>query len=439
MDDLRLFPTCLALGALLLAGACTDDGSSDDGDNSPEFAEAHSDAKHDEAPSIDANEAETLAADDHALTLDLYHELRAGQAADEGFSISAYSIHSAFGMLYAGAVEPARSEMATTLHFSLAGERQYVAHNWLDAQLDERNLPAVTGDEGEQAAVELHSANGVWVLDQLADRISPDYLDLLAIHYDAGVYLAQFDTQPEVERAAINAWVSARTADLIPELFPAGTIEPLTRLVLVNAVYLKAPWADPFVEELTAPAPFYGLDGTESTVDMMHAGDLSADYGEGPGYQAVALPMRGDALELLVILPDDFGAFEADLDAAMLTNLRDEMSPTIVDLHLPKFELEAQFELTGELQELGMVAPFFDSHSFDAILPELGVITAVVHQTVIKVDEKGTEAAAATGIVVGETGIPEPGAEMIVDRPFLLAIRDAPTDTLLFFGRVLAP
>lgn len=438
MLDLRLLPTSLVLGALLCAPACTNSGDDDDGTD-PELAQARSDEPHDQAPDLDASEAETLSADNYALTLDLYHELRGGQAAGQGFSISAYSIHSAFGMLYAGTVDQARSEMAATLHFSLPDERQHVAHNWLDAQLDARNLAAISEPDNEQAAVELHGANGVWVLDELADMISPDYLDVLAIHYDAGIYLSQFDTQPEVERAAINGWVAERTADLIPELFAEGVIEPSTRLVLVNAVYLKAPWAEPFVEELTAAAPFFGLDGGETEVEMMRAGDLFAEYGEGPDYQAVAIPMRGDALELLVILPDDFSSFEAALDGAALTALRDGMDSAIVDLRLPKFELEAQFELSPELQALGLVTPFLDASSFDAILPGLGVITAVVHQTVIKVDEKGTEAAAATGIVVGETGAPEPDASMVVDRPFLLAIRDAPTDTLLFFGRVLEP
>jgi serpin B len=402
------------------------------------FAELRSEEQHDQAPALEPGEAEALASDNHALTLDLYHALRDGQAAGEGFSISAYSIHSAFGMLLAGTVEPARSQMAAGLHFSLSDERQYFGHNWLDAELESRNLPASTDPENEQAAVDLHTANGVWVLDSLAELVAPDYLDVLAVHYDAGVYLAEFGSQPDVERLAINGWVSDRTNALIPELFVEGIITPDTTMVLVNAVYMKAPWAEPFSEDATAPAPFFGLDGVETEVDMMHAGLLEADYGAGPDYQAVAIPMRGGALELLVIVPDDFASFEADLDDATFTALRADMSGAVVDLHLPKFELEAKFELSPELKELGVVAPFVDSNSFDAILPGLGVIAAVVHQTVIKVDEKGTEAAAATGIVVGESGSPEPDT-LTVDRPFLLAIRDAPTDTLLFFGRVLKP
>lgn len=433
MIDARLYPVMLTFGALL-GGACDEDRR----DVPLEFPQVSSETPHDQNPEIDATEAEILAAQNHALTFELYHRLREGEGHDRGFSISAYSLQSAFGMLYPGAVDLARAEMAATLHFSLAGDRQYVAHNWLDAQLAQRNLPA-EGEGREQAAVELHTANGVWVLEDLADRISRDYLDILALHYDAGVWLAQFDTRPEAEREAINAWVAARTADLIPELFPLGSIDDMVSLVLVNALYLKAPWAEPFAEQATEPAPFVRLDGSPIEVQMMHAPDLAASYGEGPGYQAVALPLRGGALELLVILPDDFAGFEAGLDAASFASLRAGMAPAIVRMSLPRFELDARFELTDELRALGMIHAFVDDHSFDAIVEELGVITTVVQQTVIKVDEHGTEAAAATGIAISVTSAPVPQATVVVDRPFMLAIRDAPTDTLLFFGRVLEP
>jgi serpin B len=172
---------------------------------------------------------------------------------------------------------------------------------------------------------------------------------------------------------------------------------------------------------------------------MMRDEALRADYGLGPGYRALALPLRGQALELLIIVPDDFASFEQQLDADVLAQVRENMATTVVSVGLPRFELETQLELTDELQALGMASPFVDDRSFDAIMERLGVITAVVHQTVIEVDEKGTEAAAATGIVITKTNALVPEAELVVDRPFLLAIRDAPTDTLLFFGRVLEP
>ncbi|MFO7567878.1 MAG: serpin family protein [Enhygromyxa sp.] len=434
MFDHRFIWVLLANGALLV-GAC----DRDRGAAPPELPQLKSDSPHQEDPQIEPAEAETLARQNQALTFALYHQLREGEAADRGFAISAYSIQSAFGMLYPGTVEPARAEMAAVMNFSLPGERQYVAHNWLATQLAARNLPAEEERWGGRAAVELRSANGVWVLDDFADRVSREYLELLATHYDAGVYLGRFTTQPEVERAAINAWVAERTANLIPELFPSGSIDEDVALVLVNALYLKAPWVEPFPEQNTQPAPFFRLDGAQLEVAMMHAPDLAAEYGEGPGYQAVALPLRGQDLEVLVIVPEDFSSFEAGLDATSFTSLRAGMAPAIVDLGLPKFELEAQLELTDELKALGMIRPFVDDRSFDAIVEQLGIITTVVHQTVIEVDEQGTEAAAATGIAISVTSAPEADATLVVDRPFLLAIRDTPTDTLLFFGRVLEP
>ncbi len=439
--NLRLRPILIA--PVLFAAACTssDPDSDDGGQDSGDFNVARSDEPHDENPQVSAEEATALAEANHALALDLYHELRAGQAADKGFSISPYSIQTAFGMLYGGTVEPARTELADVVHFPLAGERQHVGNNWIDAQLVARNLPALTNDPefGDQDPVIVDTANGVWVRADLEPEIAAPFLDILAIHYDAGLYLAEFRTQPDVERMAINGWVSERTNDLIPELLPAGVVTIDTTMVLVNAMYLKAPWAVPFDAMLSADAAFTRLDGSMVDVPMMHSGELEAGYAEGPGWQALAVPMRGDALELVMILPDDFAAFEAGLDASTLDGVFAGLTSSIVDATLPRFELAAQLELTNELKALGLNAPFDDSSSFDDILTNLGVITAVVHQTVIKVDEKGTEAAAATGILIGETSTPEPDATIVVDRPFVLAIRDQPTDTLLFLGRVLDP
>jgi serpin B len=406
--------------------------------------ERHADQPHDQNPQLEPGEAEILAAANHALTLDLYHALRAGQAADLGFSISAYSIDNAFGMLYAGSLEPAHSEIAQTLHFDLAGEQQHVAHNWLDGELQKRNLPASeSGDgDGDVDAVVLQNTNGLWLLDDYADGVSTDFLDLLAIHSDAGMKLAAFDVQPDVERESINAWVSERTGDLIPNLLPQGSIDEFTRLVLVNALYMAAPWIEPFSEGSTQEQDFTRLDAQVVSVEMMRAPALgSAQHAATAEYQAAALPLRGGNLDIVVILPEDFSAFEEGLTPAKLAEVLAELGPETLDLRMPKFELAAAFELTNELKDLGMVAPFSDVTSFDAIHSEIDVIEVVVHNTVIKLDEDGIEAAAATAIG-GDgdgDGDPIPPAVMVVDRPFLLAIRDRPTNTLLFFGRVLDP
>jgi serpin B len=446
------------LPMLLLAFACNGDQPGDgdgdpsedavtsgDGDGDGELEELRSEAPHDENPQLEPGEAEILAAANHALSLDIYHVLRTGQAAGEGFSISAYSIDSAFGMLYAGTVDPARSEIAQTLHFELEGERQHVAHNWLDAELSSRNLPATGSDDGEgdgEDPVVLQTANGLWMLDSYADGVSSEFLDLLAIHYDAGMKLAAFNLDPELERARINGWVSERTGGLIPELFPPDSLNEYTTLVLVNALYLKAPWAEPFSDGFTQPHDFTRLDNQIVSVEMMRAPYLlDARHVATVEYQAASLPLRGHDLEIVVILPQDLSSFEDGLDPAKLTEVFDALASVPLDLRMPKLELTADFELTAELKALGMDAPFTDTTSFDAIHPLTDVIELVVHNSVIKIDEDGLEAAAAAGIG-GDgdgDGDGDPPAVMVVDRPFLLAIRDRPTNTLLFFGRVLDP
>jgi serpin B len=459
LDVLRLHSLPFAiLGLLTTLTACTSndpagDEAEDTGEESgdttetgedgdePSWPMAESELPHDEDPQASADEQQALAADNHALSLDIYHALREGDAAGSGFSVSAYSIQSAFGMLYGGTVEPAATEMATTLHFSLPGERQHVALNWIDRELASRNLPAVGGAEPQDPVI-LQTANGVWVQAELVDGIVPAYLDLLRVHYDTGIALADFANEWEQERLDINLWVSNRTNMLIPELFKPGIIKGggETTMVLVNALYLKAPWAVPFNENSTSKADFTRLDGSVVQADMMSKWDLSGGYGEGEGWRALAIPLRGGQLEMVAVVPDDFAAFEASLDAAKLDEVLGGIEYSLITAEFPRFEIEADLSIKEELQDLGLVTPFDDPSSFDGIMPGgPGVITEVIHHTVIKVDEKGTEAAAATGIVLGEDGGPEPQYSITVDRPFVLLLRDAPTNTLLFMGRVLDP
>lgn len=436
----------LSLLGTLAAGCATDDGDeasneeaegAEGAEGEPEIPEVRSESPHDDNPQIDASEQAALSEDAHALSLDLYHLLRT-QRVGEGFSISSYSIQTAFGMLYGGTVGQARDEMTDTLHFSLE-DRQHLALNWLDAQITARNLPGYPDQEIDPVITQV--ANGVWVTDSLGPSVEPEYLDLLSIHYDAGLFLADFVNHEEEERMRINGWVSARTRDLIPELFPKGSIQASTTMVLVNALYLKAPWAEPFDPNATSKQSFTRVDGSTVMVDMMRSYMQSVDYAEGEGWFAVSVPLRGGALGLLAIVPDDFAAFEASLDLSTLDAVTSNLAPELVTLALPKFTLESSFELGSVLRdELGMPTPFMDPSSFDGIvLGGPGVITRVIHKTVIAVDEKGTEAAAATGIVLGDDGGPSPTRDIVVDKPFLLILRDGPTNTPLFFGRVLDP
>ena len=406
------------------------------GTDEPTWPMAESELPRDDDPQLTDEESMNLAGANHALSVDLYHVLRDGDAAGEGFTVSTYSIQSAFGMLYGGAVNPAALEMSAALDFWLPDERQHVAFNWLDQQLRSRSQPETPDFD----PVIFETANGVWMQDDLGPSILPAYLDLLAVHYGTGVAMADFVDNAEQERLDINLWVSNRTHELIPELFKPGKITSATTMVLVNALYLKAPWSEPFEEGGTSMADFTRLDGSTVPVNMMSKYDLSGSYGEGAGYRALAMPLRGGALEIVAVLPDDFATFETELDVTTLDTVLGSLQYALVTTELPRFELEMDVSIKSELQALGMVTAFNDPASFEGIMPGgPGMISDVIHHTVMIVDEKGVEAAAATGITLDEGGGEEPQYAITFDRPFLVIVRDVPTGTLLFFGRVLDP
>lgn len=423
----------------------TETGETETGEDEPGWPVVQSELPRDIYPMPTPEEVEALAMDQKALALDVYHALRtqAGQA-DHGFCISAYSLQHAFAMLYGGSAGQAQAQMKDALHFSLEDDRQHVALNWQDLELEERNLDAIDLPDEERDAVILRTANGVWMTQMLGDAVKADYLDLLAVNYGMGIYLADFssDQSAEIERQAINMWVSERTNDLIPELFPMGVINAETTAVLANALYIKAPWTLPFDEELTSKQDFSLHGGGTVAVDMMSNPSLEARYSQGPGYASLAIPLRGIALEVVFVVPEgDLVSFETGFDQATLAAILDDSTWEHVATYLPRFELSAELNLTSVFaDQLGMPAPFVDPQAFTGIVDGgIGVISDVLHDTVLAVDEQGVEAAAATGIVVVEAGVVEPSYEFRADKPFIVMIHDRPTSSLLFLGRVLDP
>jgi serpin B len=397
-------------------------------------------------PTPTAEEKLTLAADQLALALDLYHALRTNHAAtaDQGFCISAYSLHHAFGLLYGGSTGDAKAQMKAALHYSLDDARQHAALNWQELELAERNLDAVDEPGDHQDPLVVRTLDGVWLADVFGGAVEADYLDLIAVNYGQGVYLADFssDQTAETERQAINAWISEGTSGLISELFPIAKIDKDTTAVVADALYLEAPWTRPFVEGMTAKHDFSLGDGSEIAVDMMHDAALEARYGQGSHYTALAIPLRGIALEVVFVVPEGkLADFEAGLDPASVTELLDDLSWEVVDAYVPRFELRPKLELTSVFSDqLGMPAPFVEPGAFSGIVPGgVGVLDDVYHDTAIRVDEHGVEVAAATGEVVVATAAVEPSYEFWVDRPFIVMIHDRPTGTVLFLGRVLDP
>jgi serpin B len=218
-------------------------------------------------------------------------------------------------------------------------------------------------------------------------------------------------------------------------------VNTLTRLVLTNAIYFNAAWLQPFDEKQTVQKSFSLLDGTTVDIAMMNKSD-DLKYTENDSYQAVEMPYDGRELSMVVILPatGKFQAFEDSFDAAALKNIIDNLEPNEVKLGMPKFEFESSLGLKQALTDLGMGNAFTDAADFSGINGAHDLrIQDVLHKAFVSVDEAGTEAAAATAVIVGTTSMPAKTYEMTINRPFVFLIRDNATGSVIFLGRVMDP
>lgn len=265
----------------------------------------------------------------------------------------------------------------------------------------------------------------------------PGYLDTLAENYGAGLFLADFSAAPEPAREAINGWVADHTADQIPTLFPQGTINSLTRLVLANAVFFHGDWKVPFRKD-SRNEIFHALTGDVS-VPTMH-GNYNAWIWSGPGFNAAAIDYVGDTASMIIVVPDagTFAGFESALTADSLGAILAGAQPSgSADLIMPRFRFATDVALNDTLSALGMSVVFGVGADFSGINGERDLLVqSVVHKAIIAVDEKGTTASAATGVSVGLVSAPP---TLVVDRPFLFLIRHNATGAILFQGRVVDP
>jgi serpin B len=363
-----------------------------------------------------------------------------GEVAGQSGNIvySPYSLSIALAMTYAGARSQTATEMAQALRFTLPPERLHPAFDKLDLQLAER-ARVIMENGTERGRIRLDIVNRLW--GQVGYTFLPDFLDTLAENYGAGLNLLDFAEDSEAARVAINDWVAQQTADRIQDLIPPGALDSLTRLVLTNAVYFKAPWLDPFDKQATGDAPFHLLDGSAPAVAMMQR-QAEAGYAAGTGYQAVELEYLGSELGMLVIVPNagEFAACEAGLNGARLREIVGTLQTNQVRLSLPKFTFTWQASIKDVLAGLGMPTAFTDAADFSGMSSEPGLhVGDVLHKAFIAVDEEGTEAAAATAVVMAGTAAPAEPVTLVVDRPFIFVIRDRLTGTVLFVGRVVDP
>ncbi len=389
----------------------------------------------DNAPQVADADLSALVAGNNAFAIDLYHRL---DSETGNVFFSPYSISIALAMTYAGARSATESQMAQAMHYSLAQDQLHPAFNKLALELDKRstdeNIPA-------DKAFKLHVANATWGQDGYT--FLPEYLDTLAQNYGAGLRLLDFMNAPEDARQTINKWVSKETENKINDIIPQGAIDIMTRLVLSNAIYFKGDWQSEFDKDATQQGSFTTLEGGTITVSMMHQ-EGQFRYVGVEGFQVLEMPYAGGQLSMLIILPEQgrFNEVASSFSTAGLDNIINSLQYTLVKLTLPKFTFEYNLGLNSVLKEMGMMDAFDPSVAdFSGMDGSHDLyISDVLHKAFVAVDEAGTEAAAATVVIMKATSMPvDQPVEFKADRPFMFAIRDNPTGTILFLGRLMNP
>ena len=385
------------------------------------------------------------------LGVDLHRQLATG---DDNLCISPYSINSALAMTFAGADGETRTEMARVLHFPDGGD---VPASFSALQQSLQQMSAKTAElakeskkiGGPSEPITLNIANRLFAKKGYPFRNA--FLSLVKQYFGGGFEPLDFAADPAAATPRINKWVADQTRDRIRDLIPGGALNKTTRLVLANALYLKAPWANEFSQNATQSEPFF-VRGTPLDVPMMRK-TSNFGYARHEGFTVVILPYAGNDLQFVVLLPDDIHGLrelESKLNADVLAGCA-KLEKREVDLHLPKFKLEPPtVALKEKFEALGMKTAFDippGSANFDKIAPrkpnDYLYISNIFHKTFIALDEKGTEAAAATAVVMMARSAlispPPPPVEVKVDRPFVYAIQHVPSGVCLFLGRVTNP
>lgn len=417
--------------------ACGDDRASSTGPGAPgDITTLQSSKKRLSPAETPATDIRTLARDNATFALDLYQSLRSD--AQDNLFYSPYSISLALAMTLAGAEGETASQMTQVLRFSQPAERLHPAFNALDQALMSRGRDLPAGADG--TGFELSIANSIWGQQDL--NFQDNFLDLLAEQYGAAMRLVDFIGSPDESRQLINEWIAWQTKDRIQDLLPEGSISVLTRLVLTNAIYFKASWLHPFDSDQTQDGIFVALNGATRSVAMMNQA-VRTVYTESDEYQAVELPYVGSEISMVLILPATgrFESFEDDLDVGLLEQITTDLHDTRVTLSLPRFEFESTTGLADVLKGLGMQIAFEppgpnSGADFSGMDGQRDLfVHDVLHKAFVAVDEEGTEAAAATAVIIGVESAP-PSAIMVVDHPFIFLIRDRATGAILFLGRV---
>ncbi len=362
------------------------------------------------------------------FALDIYELL--GQEEGNIF-YSPYSISTALAMTYAGACGNTQEEMAQVLHFCLPQEKIHSAFYELQSHLQKIQ---------EEEPVILNIANALWT--EKTYELKKDFLDLTKKYYEANIFPVDFKGDTDKSRIRINDWVEEKTEDKIKDLLAQGTINDLTRMVLTNAIYFLGTWEHKFNPKATQDSDFWLDEANKVTVPMMYQEDFF-EYAEGEGMRILEMPYKGESLSMVVLLPekkDGLKDLEGILNEENLGKWLNCLKRQKVETYFPKFQMTQSFNLNDILRSLGMKEAFTRSADFSNMEPcrEL-YISDVVHKAFVEVDEKGTEAAAATAVVMELAAMPMNVPVFKADHPFIFIIRDRSTNSILFIGRLTDP
>lgn len=368
-----------------------------------------------------------VVAANNQFAIDLYQQLNnQPEQAKNNVFFSPYSLSTAIAMLYNAADGETKSQIQKTFH--------YPALNILNpnsaALYNQFNKP--------NPNYELTSANDLWLSQDLTPN--PSYVDTVKRYYGGQVANLDFKNRPEPSRQLINKTVANHTKQMIPELLGKGSITRDTTAVLTNAVYFKSEWQQPLALK-NGLQPFYNLDGTTSSTNLMRSLDRF-NYMEDGQVQVIELPYKGGELSMMIVLPTSkqpsaMQTLVKNLTANQISQWSQQLEPKKISLLMPKFKLEESYQMTPLLKKMGMPIAFSNRADFSLFNDKIPLaIDDVVHKAVVEVDEKGTVAAALTGVVVVIPVSASYNAEFIADHPFMFMIKDKKSEAILFLGQV---
>ena len=415
----KLSLSILALSSIIGLTACNTipaqptDPVSDDGDR--DDADGRISTPEGVAQVVNAN---------NQFAVDMYKEVSSNTTDNVFFS--PYSLSTAVAMLYAGAQGDTQAQIQNTLHYPaplILNANSAALYNRFNAS---------------NADYDITTANDLWLDNTLKPK--QRYIDTITRYYGGKVTNLDFASRPEPARQTINNTIAKHTNQMIPELLPAGSIKRDTASVLTNAIYFKGEWGEAFDLSRTADN-FYNLDGTVTQTKMM-VKDKQFDYMENAQVQMVSLPYKGDDLSMLVVVPKSKNAsairqLNANLSMDQINSWTAQLKSRYVRVTMPKFKLSEDYQMKPLLSKMGMPIAFSSRADFSGFSDTMPLtVDAIVHKAVVEVDEKGTKAAAGTGVTIRPVSTEFASVPVKADHPFMFMIKDNKTDAILFLGQV---